>query len=149
MSAPTDADVITCPVCGKGNRVPAAAGGTPHCGRCRAPLPWIAEATDGSYRDIVEESTLAVLVDLWAPWCGPCHLVSPALEQLAHDFAGQVKLVKVNVDQSPGTSRRLGVQGIPTLLVTRNGKVIAQHVGAAPESTLRAWLEGALSEDAA
>ena len=149
MSTPTDADVIKCPVCGTKNRVPAAAPGTPYCGNCHAPLPWIAEATDGSYHDVVEESSLAVLVDLWAPWCGPCHLVSPALEQLAHDFAGQVKLVKVNVDQSPGISQRVGVQGIPTLLVTRRGEVIARHVGAAPESTLRSWLEGALSGAAA
>jgi thioredoxin 2 len=140
--------VVKCPVCGKKNRVPAAASGIPQCGNCHSPLPWIADAGDDGYRDVVEASSLPVLVDLWAPWCGPCHLVSPALEQLANDFAGKVKLVKINVDESPLISQRFGVQGIPTLLVTRKGEVIARQTGAAPESTLRAWLEDALSKAA-
>jgi thioredoxin 2 len=140
--------VIKCLVCGKKNRVPAAASGIPQCGNCHSPLPWIADAGDDRYRDVVEESSLPVLVDLWAPWCGPCHLVSPALEQLANDFAGKVKLVKINVDESPSVSRRFGVQGIPTLLVTRKGEVIARQTGAAPESTLRSWLADALSKAA-
>ncbi|MEY2448513.1 MAG: thioredoxin 2 [Acidimicrobiaceae bacterium] len=148
MSTSTGSQVIKCPVCGKKNRVPAAASGIPQCGNCHSPLPWIADAGDDSYRDVVEESSLPVLVDLWAPWCGPCHLVSPALEQLANDFAGEVKLVKINVDESPSISQRFGVQGIPTLLVTRKGEVIARQTGAAPESTLRTWLEHALSKAA-
>jgi thioredoxin 2 len=148
MSTIASSDVIKCPVCGKRNRVPPAASGIPQCGNCHSPLPWIADAGDGNYRDVVEESSVPVLVDLWAPWCGPCHLVSPALEQLANDFAGKVKLVKVNVDESPVISQRFGVQGIPTLLVTRKGEVIARQTGAAPESTLRTWLEDALSKAA-
>ena len=142
------APVVTCANCGKKNRVPAAAAGVPRCGNCRSPLPWIADATDDSFHEVVEESKLPVIVDLWAPWCGPCHLVSPALEQLANDFAGKVKLVKINVDESPSISQRFGVQGIPTLLVTRKGEVIARQTGAAPESTLRTWLEDALSKAA-
>jgi thioredoxin 2 len=149
MSTIASSEVIKCPVCGKKNRVPAAASGIPQCGNCHSPLPWIAGAGDDDYRDVVEESSLPVLVDLWAPWCGPCHLVSPALEQLANDFAGKVKLVKINVDESPSISQRFGVQGIPTLLVTRKGEVIARQTGAAPESTLRTWLEDALSKAAA
>ena len=148
MNTSTTSEVIKCPVCGKKNRVPAAASGIPQCGNCHSPLPWIADAGDDGYRDVVEESSLPVLVDLWAPWCGPCHLVSPALEQLANDFAGKVKLVKINVDESPSISQRFGVQGIPTLLVTRKGEVIARQTGAAPESTLRTWLEDALSKAA-
>ena len=148
MNTSTSSEVIKCPVCGKRNRVPAAASGIPQCGNCHSPLPWIADAGDDGYRDVVEESSLPVLVDLWAPWCGPCHLVSPALEQLANDFAGKVKLVKINVDESPSISQRFGVQGIPTLLVTRKGEVIARQTGAAPESTLRTWLEDALSKAA-
>jgi thioredoxin 2 len=148
MNTSTTSEVIKCPVCGKKNRVPAAASGIPQCGNCHSPLPWIADAGDDGYRAVVEESSLPVLVDLWAPWCGPCHLVSPALEQLANDFAGKVKLVKINVDESPSISHRFGVQGIPTLLVTRKGKVIARQTGAAPESTLRTWLEDALSKAA-
>ncbi|MEY2458807.1 MAG: thioredoxin 2 [Acidimicrobiaceae bacterium] len=149
MNTVTRSDVIQCPVCKKKNRVPAAASGIPHCGNCHSPLPWIADAGDGNYRDVVEEASIPVLVDLWAPWCGPCHLVSPALEQLAKDFAGKVKLVKINVDESPAISQRFGVQGIPTLLVTRKGEVIARQTGAAPESTLRAWLEDVLPRAAA
>jgi thioredoxin 2 len=149
MSTIASSEVIRCSVCGRKNRVPAASKGIPRCGRCHSLLPWMADAGDDSYRDVVEESSVPVLVDLWAPWCGPCHLVSPALEQLANDFAGRVKLVKVNVDESPSISRRFEVQGIPTLLVTRKGEVIARQTGAASESALRAWLEDALSKAAA
>lgn len=138
--------VIPCPACGRKNRVPAATEGTPKCGNCGSPVPWIVDAGDASYHDVVDESTVPVLVDLWAPWCGPCHLVSPALEQLAKDFAGQVKLVKVNVDEAPAISQRFEVRGVPTLLVAQAGEVIARQTGAAPESALRAWLQGALAD---
>jgi thioredoxin 2 len=149
MSTMTRTDVIKCPVCGTRNRVPAAASGIPRCGNCHSPLPWVADADDGTYHDVVEASALPVLVDLWAPWCGPCHLVSPALEKLANEFAGKVKLVKVNVDESPSIQQRFGVQGIPTLLVTKKGDVVARQTGAAPESALRSWLESALTRSGA
>jgi len=137
--------VIVCPKCGKKNRVPAAATGTPRCGNCQATLPWIAEASDDTYAEVVQRSQLPVLVDLWAPWCGPCKMVSPSLENLAREYAGRVKLVKVNVDESPLVSGGAGVQGIPTLLVVADGDVIARQVGAAPEHALRTWLDEALS----
>jgi len=84
-------------------------------------------------------------VDLWAPWCGPCRMVSPALEQLAGERAGRIKLVKVNVDESPRLQQRFGIQSIPTLMLLRDGKVIARQVGAAPVDTLRAWLDQSLA----
>ena len=153
MTASSDAreapPVVRCPKCGQKNRVPAVASGIPRCGNCKAPLPWVVDVGDDNFSAVADESSLPVLVDLWAPWCGPCHLVSPALEQLANDFAGKVKLVKINVDESPSISQRLGVQGIPTLLVTRKGEVIARQTGAASESALRTWLEDALSKAAA
>src|SRR3982074_360261 len=93
--------IVVCDSCGKKNRVPAAAGGTPQCGNCHSPLAGIPEATDRDFADVVEKSRLPVLVDLWAPWCGPCHMVSPALERLAREMAGRIKLVKVNVDAAP------------------------------------------------
>src|SRR6185437_5929921 len=98
---PMSADITRCPNCGRRNRVPAAAAGTPQCGNCHQPLPWIADAGDDSFAEIVEAAKVPVLVDLWAPWCGPCRMVSPALEQLAGERPGALKLVKVNVDNSP------------------------------------------------
>jgi len=138
-------DVVVCERCGRKNRVPAAAHGVPRCGQCHEPLPWIADASDAGYAAVVEEAVVPVLVDLWAPWCGPCRMVSPALENLARQYAGKVKLVKVNVDESPAISRRFEVQGIPTLLLVRKGEVVARQTGAAPEPTLRAWLDQGLA----
>ncbi len=82
-----------------------------------------------------------MVVDLWAPWCGPCRVVGPSLEQLAGELAGQVKLVKVNVDEAPGVQRRFAVQGIPTLVVLRDGREVGRKVGAAPVAELRSWLQ--------
>jgi thioredoxin 2 len=125
--------------------VPPAAHGTPRCGNCHQPLPWIVDATDGDFAETAEKSSVPVLVDLWAPWCGPCRMVSPALAQLAADMAGQIKLVKVNVDESPAVQRRFGVQAIPTLLLLRDGRVTARQTGAAPPAVLRSWLDQALA----
>src|SRR6201981_1654019 len=115
-----ESDVVTCPHCGKRNRVPAAAAGKPRGANCHQWLPLIAAAGDGDFADVVEKSSVPVLVDLWAPWCGPCRMVSPALEQAAQELAGLLKVVKVNVDELPELSARFGVQGIPTLLVLRD-----------------------------
>jgi thioredoxin 2 len=139
------ADVIACPNCGRRNRVPAAAGGTPRCGNCHKPLPWIVNAGDDDFAEVAEHASVPALVDLWAPWCGPCRMVSPALEQLATEMAGKLKLVKVNVDESPKLQQRFGVQAIPTLLLLRNGAVAARQTGAAPAGVLRTWLEQGLA----
>jgi thioredoxin 2 len=142
------AGLIRCGHCGQANRVPAAAAGTPRCAKCHQPLPWIADADDSTFGEIAEAAKIPVIVDLWAPWCGPCRRVSPALEQLARDLAGQVKLVKVNVDASPQISQRFQAQAIPTLLVLRAGRVAARQTGAAPLPALRAWVDQALTADA-
>jgi thioredoxin 2 len=135
--------VVTCPNCGRRNRVPAAAEGVPRCGNCHHPLPWIADAGDDTF---AEAASLPVIVDMWAPWCGPCRMVSPALEQLASDLAGRIKLVKVNVDDSPKLAQRFGVQAIPTLMILRHGEVAARQAGALPPPALRAWVEKAIKE---
>jgi len=102
------------------------------------------EATDDTFAEIAEKASMPVVVDLWAPWCGPCRMVSPALAQVAEDLAGRVKLVKVNLDNSPRLQQRFGVQAIPTLLIMRDGQVTGQRVGAAPVADLRAWVEQAV-----
>src|SRR6201987_4249153 len=141
-------ELVRCGHCGQMNRVPAAAAGTPRCGKCHQSLPWIADGDDTTFADVAEAAKIPVLVDLWAPWCGPCRMVSPALEQLARDLAGQVKLVKVNVDVSPRTSQRFGAPAIPTLLVLRDGRGAARQTGALPLAALRAWVENALATTA-
>src|SRR5258705_10922245 len=112
-----ETDIVKCPHCGKRNRVPAAAAGKPRCANCQRWLPWIAAAGDGDFADVAEKSSVPVLVDLWAPWCGPCRMVSPALEQLATERAGQLKLVKVDVDKAPAISQRFTVQAVSALLL--------------------------------
>jgi thioredoxin 2 len=143
------AAITKCPDCGRKNRVPAAAtAGTPRCGHCHKPLPWIVDAGDDTFAQIAEQAAVPVLVDFWAPWCGPCRMVSPALTQLATEQPGRIKLVKVNVDESPRLQQRFGVQSIPTLMVIRNGEVIARQAGAAPVGALRSWLEKSLAPSA-
>jgi thioredoxin 2 len=137
--------IVQCAQCGKKNRVPAAAEGIPRCGNCHAPLPWVADASDDDFVDVVEASTIPVVVDLWAPWCGPCRMVSPALEQVARDLAGRIKLVKVDVDQAPKISERFSVQAVPTLLVMNGKQVLARQAGAAPAAALRRWVDQALA----
>jgi thioredoxin 2 len=137
---------IRCPNCQKNNRVPAAAQGVPKCGNCHQPLPWIADADDASFAEVAEQSTIPVLVDLWATWCQPCRTVSPALEKVATDLAGRIKLVKVDVDASPTLSRRFEVRAVPTLMVLDRGEVIARQAGAAPAPALRQWVDQALAD---
>ncbi|WP_457966589.1 thioredoxin [Arthrobacter sp. D1-29] len=137
--------LITCPNCGKTNRIPAAASGHPRCGSCRQDLPWIVNAGDDEFAVVAEQSPVPALIDFWAAWCGPCRMVSPVLDKLAREKAGRIKLVKVDVDRSPGLSRRFDVQAIPTLMIIVDGKVIARQAGAAPAGVLRSWLDDALA----
>jgi thioredoxin 2 len=141
--------VVVCPTCGRRNRVPAVAEGVPTCGNCGAGLPWIATADDRDFADVAEQSGIPVLVDVWAAWCMPCRMVSPALEQLARELTGRLKLVKVNLDEAPQLSQRFAVQAVPTLLLLDGGRVVARHVGAAPAGVLRSWLEHELTDGVA
>jgi thioredoxin 2 len=140
--------IVACTGCGRRNRVPAAASGVPRCAECHAPLAWLVEADDGSF-GAASEGTVPVLVDLWAPWCGPCRTVAPAVEDAAHRFAGRLKVLKVNVDEAPTVARRFGVQGVPTLLVLNGGREVARQVGALPGAALARWIEGQLGPVAA
>ncbi|MCD0485518.1 thioredoxin [Streptacidiphilus sp. ASG 303] len=132
---------VSCPNCGRRNRTPVAAKGRPTCGHCKQPLPWTVDAGDDDFTEIAEQADVPVVVDLWATWCGPCRTVSPALEQVATDLAGRIKLVKVDVDRSPRLSQRFEVQAVPTLLVLDKGRAVARQTGAAPAPVLRQWVE--------
>jgi thioredoxin 2 len=146
VSAPATArtSIITCSHCSKKNRVPAVADGIPKCGNCHQPLPWIADAGDVDFAEVAERAPVPVLVDLWATWCGPCRMVSPALERLATERAGKLKLVKVDVDQAPRLSQRFEVRAVPQDHQRGDGEVLARQPGAAPEPALRSWLDQAL-----
>lgn len=142
------AEVVACPSCGVRNRVPAAAAGLPRCASCHRDLPWLVEAGETDF-DRVIDSSVPVLIDLWAPWCGPCRIVAPAVQRAAQELAGRIKVVKVNVDQAPSVSARFGVQGIPTLLLLKHRQVVGRQVGAQPESQLLTWIRTSIDTQAA
>jgi thioredoxin 2 len=150
MAAKPEPQLIRCPSCGATNRVASdrsKPGLEPVCGRCKTPLS--AESaqshpitvTDATFAAEVERSPLPVLVDLWAPWCGPCLSLAPAIEQLALELAGKVKVAKLNIDESPGTPTRFGVRSIPTLLVFNNGREVDRLVGLQSRSAILARLK--------
>ena len=135
---------VTCPNCGTRNRTPVIAKGRPRCGKCHTALPWLVDVTTADFDSMVQQSALPVLVDVWAPWCGPCRTVAPILEQLAADRAGTLRVVKVNADQEPSLSSQLGVKGIPTLVLFNKGTEISRQVGALPAHQLHDWLQSAI-----
>ncbi len=138
----SESDIVACPACGKRNRVPTAAAGTPRCAQCKAALPWLVSAGDADFAEIADAARVPVLVDLWAPWCAPCRMVAPAVERIARELAGRIKAVKVNVDSAPQLAARFQARSIPMLLILRGGEVVARQVGAVPAEQLLAWARG-------
>lgn len=135
--------IVACPACGAKNRVPDAASGRPQCAKCHAPLPWLVNATDDTFASVTTSDHL-VIVDLWAPWCGPCRTVAPILERLSTRYAGRLKVVKVNVDDNRRTASRFDAQSIPTLVLLRAGTVVDRIVGAQPEQVMRQHVDAHL-----
>lgn len=140
----SDTAISTCPACGAKNRTPVASRGRPRCAKCQVDLPWLVSADDASLDGALDTSSL-VLLDLWAPWCGPCRMVAPVLEQLSKDYAGKIKVVKVNVDDSPGASTKFDAQSIPTLVLIDRGRPIDRIIGAQPKPVLVAQIDKALA----
>lgn len=101
----------------------------------------IVNTTDGDFETDVLKSDIPVLVDYWAPWCGPCKMVAPILDEIAAEYQGKLKIVKVNVDDNPGTAQKFGVRGIPTLTLFKGGNVEATKVGALSKSQLTAFID--------
>jgi thioredoxin 2 len=136
--------IIACPSCGARNRVGPIARGAPRCARCKAMLPWVVDADTAGF-DAEAASSVPVVVDLWAPWCGPCRMIAPVLADLAARHAGQLKVVKVNVDEDPALGARFAARSIPLLVVLRDGREIDRIVGALPRSALEARLAPVLA----
>ena len=145
----TSADLkhVVCPHCHTTNRVATAdLGAAPTCGKCHQPLftghPLALDGT--SFDKHIGRSHVPVLVDFWAPWCGPCRMIGPSLEDISKEMDGKLKVVKVNIDENPETARAYRVMSVPTLTVFKNGEPVAQKLGAAPKSQLKGWLESVL-----
>ena len=140
--------IIKCKDCGTKNRVPAEKlKNHPICGKCRSPLPTDSvydhpiDITDQSFDSEVISFKGTVLVDCWAPWCGPCRMVGPIMDQLAKVYAGQVKIVKLNVDENPVISSKFNVQSVPTLLLFKNGTLVNTLLGAQPRHEIEKHLK--------
>ena len=131
----SDPQLVRCSSCGATNRVPLekiGKGLQPVCGRCRTALPFEnkpVKVTDANFAAEVERSSLLVLLDMWAPWCGPCVMLAPVIEELAAEMAGRVRVAKLNVDENPATAARFGVQSIPTLVLLKGGRELDRIVG--------------------
>lgn len=132
--------IIRCSECATKNRIP---GGrlkdNPICGKCGAPLSVFdspVNITDSTFNEEVIRHPGPVMVDCWAPWCGPCRMIAPVLEQLAKEYAGRIKITKLNVDENPGTASQYAVQSIPTMLLFKGGKLVNTLVGALPKQAL-------------
>ena len=139
--------IVRCASCGANNRVPKKRlHEGPICGKCKAPLKVSGslavpvDVTDQTFSNEVLSFSGPVLVDCWAPWCGPCRMVAPVLEQLASEYAGRLKIAKLNVDENPVTASQYGIQGIPTMLLFKNGNHVNSLVGALPKPEIERHL---------
>jgi putative phosphoribosyl transferase len=140
--------VATCPGCATRNRIPATASGTPRCAACHQALPWVVDAGANDFEAAVATG-MPVLVDLWAPWCAPCREIAPAVTRAGRELAGQLKVVKVNVDEAPAVAHALSVNSVPTLLLIHGGRILGRYVGAASESRLLEWIRTTIARSAA
>ena len=143
--------LVACPKCGRRNRMKyEGLGKVFRCGQCKSELRPLGEPVDVSSEPVfdamITHSTLPVLVDFWAPWCGPCKMVAPEIRKVANETAGQVLVAKVNTEELPAVGRRFRVTAIPTMSIFKNGTEVAHQAGAMPAPAIRKFLEQALVE---
>ena len=136
---------VRCPACGAVNRVPEArAADRGRCGKCKTALPAAATGpvvvTDDTFETVVTRAPTPVLLDCWADWCGPCHMLAPTIDALARDYAGRVLVAKLDVDANPATAGRFDVRSIPTVLVFQDGRLVDRLVGVQPRAAFDAKL---------
>lgn len=137
--------LVTCPSCGTTNRLPPQAGRKAVCGKCKTPFAdGPVEVSETTFATEVERSAMPVLLDMWADWCGPCHMLAPTIDQLSSELAGRVKVAKLNIDENPGIANRFGVRSIPTLLVLKGGKEVDRLVGVQAKQEIVRRLESVL-----
>ena len=146
-----DPIIITCLQCGAKNRLPQnRLAEKPVCGKCRAslslqpPLDHPLEVTDRTFQGEVLSFPGSVVLDCWAPWCGPCRMVAPILDQLAKEYVGRIKFAKLNTDENQRTAGQFSIQSIPTLLFFKEGKLVNRQVGALPKGEIERHLRSIL-----
>ena len=139
--------ITTCPNCGQRNRI-AFAAREARCGKCKAALPSPSEPIEvpdeGSFDALVRNATQPVVVDFWAPWCGPCRMVAPEIARVAASHAGRLVVAKVNTDHVPELGERLRIRSIPTMAVFDGGREVARTSGAMPAPQIEAFVRGAV-----
>ncbi|HUX34569.1 MAG TPA: thioredoxin [Gemmatimonadaceae bacterium] len=134
--------VVRCPFCGALTSADLAAG-APSCSACERPvlIDRPMPVTDADFHKIVAESTLPVLVDFYADWCAPCRMMAPVLDEMARDRKGRLQILKLDTDRFPSVSAGLGIRGIPTLILFKNGKEAGRQVGAAPRAMIQKMID--------
>jgi thioredoxin 2 len=138
----SDTIEVLCPNCKTVNRVSKnklQAGLVPKCGKCKELLSMAKEpvsVTDATFEEEIEKSSLPVLLDCWAPWCSPCHMLAPTIAQLAEEMAESLKVAKLNVDENPKIAAKFGIMSIPTMLIFKDGEPVDRLVGVQPKATI-------------